>query len=171
MKLSMFARLAFAVSLGLALVADTGHLRAQPQQPSPTSIALAKEIITLKGGFAMFDPVVAGVVESVKNSLLPTNLNLAKDLNEVSLKISKELEPKHAELINLVARTYAKHFTEQELKQLDAFYKTPLGRKVIAEEAKALDESLKEAQSFAGNLSEQVMSMMRKEMKKRGHDL
>ncbi len=169
MKVNTFARLVLAAGLVLGAAGHAGVARAQ--EPSPTAIALAKDIIALKGGNNMFDPIVPGVVESVKNTLLPTNLNLNKELNEVSLKLRKELEPKHQELLNLVARTYAKHFTEQELKELDTFYRTPLGKKVIVEEAKALDESLKAAQTWADNLSDTVMTMMREEMKKRGHDL
>jgi hypothetical protein len=169
MKVNTFARLVLAAGLVLGAAGYAGAARAQ--EPSPTAIALAKDIIALKGGNNMFDPIVPGVVESVKNTLLPTNLNLNKELDEVSLKLRKELEPKHQELLNLVARTYAKHFTEQELKELDTFYRTPLGKKVIIEEAKALDESLKTAQTWADNLSDTVMTMMREEMKKRGHDL
>ena len=55
------------------------------------------------------------------------------------------------------ARIYASHFTEQELKDLLAFYQTPLGQKAIAEEPKALDESMAYAGGWADNLSEEVI--------------
>ena len=43
----------------------------------------------------------------------------------------KELAPRKAELQQQLARAYAQHFTEQELKDVIAFYKTPLGKKLI----------------------------------------
>ena len=52
-----------------------------------------------------------------------------------------------------------------------AFYQSPLGKKVLAEEPKALDESMAYAGTWADNLSEEVMAKMRAEMKKRGHDM
>jgi hypothetical protein len=42
---------------------------------------------------------------------------------------------------------------------------------MIAEEPKALDESMINAGKWADNLSDDVMAKMRAEMKKRGHDL
>ena len=52
-----------------------------------------------------------------------------------------------------------------------AFYKTPLGRKMVSEEPKILDQSLKDAKAWADRLSEEVIGMFRAEMKKKGHDI
>src|SRR4029077_3003516 len=106
-----------------------------------------------------------------KGSLLPTNPNLSRDLNEVSLQLRKEYESKKAELLYEVAIVYAKHFTEQELKDLVAFYRTPLGQKMLKEEPAALDESLKRAQDWTIEFADVVMTRFRAEMKKRGHQL
>jgi hypothetical protein len=119
----------------------------------------------------MFDPLIPGVIESAKNSLLPTNPQLGKDLNEVATQLRKEYEPKRAELLNEVAKVYAQHFSEQELKDLVAFYKTPLGRKMITEEPLALNQSLGAAQAWATRFSDEVLERFRAEMKKRGHPL
>src|SRR5262244_678982 len=137
----------------LVLVAALSSLvtigAAQAQQPTPAAVDLAKQVILVKGGNSMFDPIVPGVIESAKNMFLPTNPGLAKDLNEVAAQMRKEYEPKRADLLNEVAKTYAARFTEQELKDLVAFYKTPLGQKVVTEEPRALDASLARAQDWA----------------------
>jgi hypothetical protein len=73
--------------------------------------------------------------------------------------------------VNDVAKLYASRFTEQELKDILAFYKSPLGRKLIVEEPAILDQSMKNAQVWAENLSQEVIAKMRTEMKKRGHDI
>jgi uncharacterized protein len=144
---------------------------AQAQQPTPASIDLAKQVIVIKGGNNMFDPIVPGVIESAKNNFLPTNPGLSKDLNDVAALLRKEFEPKRNELLNEVAFAYAQHFNEQELKALVEFYKTPLGQKVVLEEPKALDAGMSRAQDWANRFSELVLAKMRAEMKKRGHDL
>src|SRR5262245_52147853 len=51
------------------------------QQPTPAALAAAKELIALKGGNQMFDPVVTGVIEQTKAALLQTNPQLSKELN------------------------------------------------------------------------------------------
>jgi uncharacterized protein len=139
--------------------------------PSPAAISIAKEIITLKGGAQMFDSVVPGVIETTKNQFIPTNPNLNKPLNDVAEKLRKDFDSKKGEVLNEVARVYARRFTEQELKELIAFYRTALGKKILVEEPAAIEDGLKRAQDWANDFSEQVIARMRNEMKKLGYDL
>jgi len=135
------------------------------------AIAAAKELVALKGGATMFDPLVPGVIESAKNSLVPTNPQLQQQLNEVAAQLRKEFDPKRAEILNEVAKVYAQRFTEPELKEIVAFYKTPIGKKMIIEEPIALDQSLKVAQAWATRFSDEVLERFRAEMKKKGYNL
>ena len=170
MTATMTARL--FVAIGLAVATLTGPASAQQQPaPTPNAIALAKEILTLRGGAAFLSPIVPGVVESARGVFEQQSPNLGKDLREVSAKLRKDLEPKREELVTVVARAFAQRFTEQELKDAIAFYKTPLGKKLLTEEPAAIDDGLKAAQTWADQLSGSVMEMIRAEMKKKGHDL
>jgi hypothetical protein len=170
-RLGFTARLSFAVLLGLATLLGFAAVTAQAQNPTAGAVAAARELIQAKGGAAMFEPAVPGVVESTKNSFLPTNPNLSRELNEVAAQLRKEYEAKKAELVYEVAIVYAKHFTEQELKELVAFYRSPLGQKMLKEEPVALDESFKRAQDWSIEFADVVMGRFRTEMKKRGHQL
>ena len=135
------------------------------------AVAAARELIVVKGGAAMFDPVIPGVIETAKNSLVPTNPNLTKELNDVAAQLRKDYDSKRAELVYEVALIYAKHFTEQELKDLVAFYKSPLGQKMLKEEPLALDQGMKRAQDWSQEFSEAVLMRIRTEMAKKGHPL
>ena len=165
----MTIRLAFAAALSWGVAGALAPAAAQ--QPSPAAVALAKEMITLKGGNVIFERIVPGVIESAKNSLIPTNPQVGKELTEVATILHKELEPKRGELLTEVSAIYAQRFTEQELKDMLVFYKTPLGKKVINEEPLALEAAMKRAQSWADDLYEKVLSRFRVEMKKKGYDL
>jgi hypothetical protein len=167
MTVSVLARLWVALLLVLSL----GVAAQSANPPSPQAIALAKELIVLKGGHQMFDQVVPGVIEQAKDVFLPTNPNLNKELIEVTGKLKLEYANKSDELFNEVAKVYAMHFTEQELKEIVAFYKTPLGKKMLAEDPVAIQEGLARAKDWANDFSGQVLGKMRAEMKKKGHDL
>ena len=70
-----------------------------------------------------------------------------------------------------VAKAYAARFTEQELKEIVAFYKTALGKKMLVEEPLAIETGFARAKEWANTFSNEVMARMRSEMKKKGHDL
>jgi uncharacterized protein len=158
-----------ASMLGIALTSSIGT--AVAQQPSAAALATAKELITVKGATALWAPLVPGVIEQAKSVFLQTNPMLSKDLNEVAAKLRTEYAARSAEVVNDVAKLYAERFSEQELKDALAFYKSPLGKKMVTEEPAILDQSMRNAQSWANRLSEEVIGKMRAEMKKRGHDI
>jgi hypothetical protein len=177
---ALFRRLSLGVMLvvagaGLATVSAQNAPRAAapaaPAGPSAAAISLAKELLVLKGGQQMFDGMIVGVIESAKNSFLPSNPSLNTPLNEVTVQLRKEYDSKKAESFNEVARAYARHFTEQELRELLAFYKTTLGKKVLADESPAVEDGFKRAQEWTNEFSDQVINRMRAEMKKKGYDL
>jgi hypothetical protein len=171
MHLGWLARIAVAATLACGSLLVVSAPEAAQQKPSPAAVAAAKELLILKGGDLPFNPVVYNVIEKVKNVFLPTNPNLSKELNEVAAKLRKEYEPKRAELLNDIARMYAERFSEQEIKTLITFYKSPLGRKMVTEEPKIIDQSLNYVENWGNELSDEVLSRFREEMKKKGHDL
>jgi len=169
MRAIAFARSTGAALLVLAVIGFSSGV--QSQEPKPSAIALAKELIELKGASSMWDPIIPGVIEQAKGVFLQTNPGLSKDLTEVAQQLRTEYGPRRAELFTEVARLYALRFTEPELKDVLAFYKTPLGRKVIVEEPKVFEESITRVKQWTDRFSQEVMARMRAEMKKRGHNL
>ncbi len=164
------------LAAGLILSGAAAQAQGQAQSPqqaqikpaTPAALAAAKELLNLKNAHAMYASAVPNIVQRTKDSLLPNNLNYQKDLNEVAVVVAKNLAGRENEIGEQMARIYASDFTEQELKELVTFYKTPLGRKLLAEEPKAIAASMGYMNQWAHAFSEQVNEQFRAEMKKRG---
>ena len=69
------------------------------------------------------------------------------------------------EMIDMVVPIYAKYFTHDEIKQLLAFYRTPLGEKLIATLPAIMQESMAAGQKWGQLLGQQV----RKELDAEGY--
>jgi hypothetical protein len=170
-----FARILSAAGLVLGLVLASAPAGAQQPQvakePSPAAVAAAKEILAMKHAGDMYASAVPNIVQRTKDTLLQSNLNLQKDLNEVAVIVAQRLAGKEQEIGEGMAKIYAAMFTEQELKDLVAFYKTPLGQKLLATEPKAIQTSMAYMNSWAGGFAEIVTGEFRAEMKKRGKQI
>ena len=153
-----------------ALAAFGSPAYAQPK-PSPAAMATAQQLIKITGATTLFNPLIAGVIEQAKLLFLQQNPDLAKDLNEVAAKLRAEYAPRFSELTNHVADLYVQRFSEAELKQLLAFYQSPLGKKLLQQQPQIVNSSMKYAQDWANKLSDEVIAKMREEMKKRGHPM
>jgi len=161
-------RAACAAIIAVGLL-SSGPVLAAP--PTPAAMQAAGEIAKLTGATAVFSPLIAGVVEQSKLLFLQQDPGLAKDLNEIAAKMRTDLAPRMSELNDQVAKIYAERFTEQELQQLLAFYQSPIGKKMVAEQSTIVNSSLHYAQDWATKLSDEVTAKMRDELKKRGHAL
>ncbi len=160
-----------AVAVALAALGPAAHAQTKTKPPPAASLAVAQELIRVTRATVVFNPLIAGVVEQAKLLFLQQNPGLAKDLNEVAAKLRKDLQPRFHEVTDEVALLYARNFTEKELKEILAFYKSPAGQKLLEKQPQVVDNSMSFAQNWANKLSEEVVSKMREEMKKKGHDL
>jgi len=158
-----------AVLIGVALLALAAG--APAQSPSPAAIATARQLIDLKGASNLYDPVLVGIILRAKNTLLQTNPMLSNELDAVAQQLRRDFQPRLDALKQQIATFYASRFTEQELKDALAFYRSPLGSKLTAVEPQVLDQSMAYANTWAGEVAEEVLAKMRAEMRKKGHDL
>ena len=167
------ASLALSLALGLAL----GAVPAGAQQPpplkdgTPAAIAAAKEILAMKHASAMYQAAIPNIVEKTKLALLQANLNYQKDLNEVAVIITQQMAGRQNEIGDGMAKIYANEFTEQELKDLVTFYKSPLGQKLLNAEPQAITLSMSYMNAWAQNFAEIVNAQFRAEMRKRGKEI
>ena len=167
MTVTTFARQGAALAFCLAWLAVAAPAVAQ----SPSALATAKELLQVKGATSMFDPIIPGIIENTKNMILPSNPGLFRDINEVATRLRNELAPRRGEVVDQIARLYAQKFTEAEMKEIIAFYKSPVGKKFVTEEPALIDQGLQHADAWAKQMAEDILNRFRVEMKKKGHDL
>ncbi|WP_375783677.1 DUF2059 domain-containing protein [Bradyrhizobium sp. Pha-3] len=168
---------AAALAAGLALAAAPAMAQQQlppmpkVKQSTPAAIGYAKEILTMKNVAVMYAGAVPGIIEKTKTGLLQQYLNYQKDLDEVALVVAKQFAGSEKEIGDGMAQIYAAEFTEQELKDLVTFYKTPLGQKLLIAEPTAINGSLQYMQQWAQQFGVIVNGQFKTEMKKRGKDI
>jgi hypothetical protein len=164
---------AASLALGLALAGVPAVAQQPPslKQASPAAIAAAKEILAMKNASAMYASAVPNIVQQTKDALLQSNLNYQKDLNEVAVIVAQKFTGREKEIGEGMAKVYANEFSEQELKDLVTFYKSPLGQKLLSTEPRAIQFSMSYMNQWAQAFAETVNGEFRAEMRKRGKEI
>lgn len=165
--LALFAVPASASAATSSKAAET----APAAKPSPKAVATAMELLKIKGAGHIYAPILVNIIQRTEYKYMQTNPMLQNDLDASALQVRKAMQPELDSLEKHVAEEYASHFTEKELEQIVAFYKTPLGHKLVTIEPKVLAQSMDYARQWAAKVAQQVDAKMREEMQKRGHDL
>ncbi|MFL6373873.1 MAG: DUF2059 domain-containing protein [Pyrinomonadaceae bacterium] len=169
------------IFLALLIVASGASLAHAQDTVPPEKVALIKEIAELTGGKKQFDEIMsasmdsemetfkvsfAALVQNDKHSPAsdPILIKLMDEsMADVSAK-SKEFFAKQFSFDKFVndvfVPVYAHHFTDDELRDLIAFYKTPTGQKLVRETPQMMVETmsattktlLPEFTKFMGNI-------------------
>ncbi len=163
-----FRKIAAASVLALMV---SGAALAQSADPSPEHLALARAVIEFTGATKSFDGVVPQLVQEARSMILTTRPELKNDLDDVLPTLQAELEKNEANIVNSISKIYANHFSEEELKEIAAFYQSPTGKKLTTATPDMLRQSFGEIQGWAQKTSSEVMTRIREEMAKKGHTL
>jgi len=70
-------------------------------------------------------------------------------------------EAKTDELINMMVPVYAKHFTDQDIQQLIAFYSTPIGKKYVENQPEIMQESFQIGMQWGQKIGERVQQKLK----------
>jgi hypothetical protein len=164
-----------AIGLALTIQPASAQQAAAPtqalKQGTPACMAAARDILTMKNAAAMYSNAVPNIVQQTKDQLMATNLNYQKDLNEVAVIVAQTLAGREKEIGEGMAQIYCNEFSEKELTDLVAFYKSPLGQKLLSSEPRAIQFSMSYMNGWAQNFAEIVNGQFRAEMRKRGKQI
>ena len=162
------ARLVPAAMLAACLLSAP----ALAQQPSAASVNAARELVELKGGATMFDPVIVSVIEQTKAALLQTNPQLAKDLNDVATQLRAEFTPRRNELMNEAAKLYAAALHRAGNQGHDDVLQVAARQEDDRDRSRRYStQTFNYVEQWGPRVAEEAMNRFRAEMKKKGHNL
>ncbi|MEH3118724.1 MAG: DUF2059 domain-containing protein [Methylorubrum populi] len=139
-------------------------------EPSPSHLALAREVMLSSGIARSFDAIIPTMAEQIRKNAV-TRPDLAKDLDEVLKSLAPEMDMQKQRLITIAARIYAKRLSEDELKDIVAFFRSSAGKRYVETQPQILDDMVGAMQDWTQEVSEYIMVRTRAEMGKRGHQL
>ncbi len=156
-----------ATSVALFMLASPAFAQTQP---SPSHLAVAREVAVTSGMTRSFDAMVEPFLDQLQQMNV-TRPEIKQDLEQVVTQIRPELEQQKQKMIDNAARAFASRLSESELKEIAAFYKSPTGVKYVQIQPGILDDIVRDLAVWTQQTSQFVMNRAREEMGKRGHQL
>lgn len=160
----------------LALAGNAGAQQAAPAtapapEPPASAVAAARDLVVASGMARSFVPMVPDLLRQIVPTVTRTHPELGKDLNDVVTQLEPEFVKDGEQMIDIAARVYARHMSEDELNQTATFFKSTAGVKYVAAQPLMLDELVVAMQSWTQQLSNIMMNRVREEMTKKGHSM
>jgi hypothetical protein len=138
---------------------------------SPDAVAAAKQLMTTMKSADQFKAILPALLQALKPAVAQNRPDVERDYDALVPVLAETMNARVDDLLDKVAAVYAKNFSADELKQLDAFYRGPLGQKFVQKLPAVTQESLAIGQDFGRTIGAEMQQRMIEELRKRGHNI
>jgi uncharacterized protein len=166
--------LAGAVALAGAAFAQQGAPRAP--QPPPTNlpashVEIASEVLRTSGLMRTFEASTPNVVQMLRANMSRTRPELVKQIEESLKVVEGRMAQMTADGLKGAAGYLAARMTEAELKEVNTFLVSPVGKKYVETLPAFMEDMLPYLEQWTQVVGQEAMTLFRAEMAKRGAPL
>ena len=141
------------------------------QIPSPEATAAAKELVEAMRATDQLKVLMPMMMQQLKPVIVQGRLEVERDYDAMVPQMLSAADARVGEFAGSIAAIYANHFTVDELRQLAAFYRGPVGQKFLQIMPKIMQDSMAVGQKFGESLAADTRNRMIEELRKRGHKI
>src|SRR5215468_4639816 len=153
--------LALALALGALPALALGALAARAEESSAQR-AKVVQFMEITGAKNLGDQVMQAMVQQLGAEAERAHPNVPKRVHELVREVAIEVLKEHSdELFSKTVVLYEKHFTEAEVDELIAFYRSPTGRKTIEVMPALLQEVVAVSQAWGRSLEPLLQQRLR----------
>ncbi len=157
---------------GALLVTASGLTMAQQNAATPvmpSHLAIATEVLKASGLMNTFQASMPNVVEMLRTQVTRQRPELVKDIEESLKLVEARIPDVTNEGVANAARFMAARLTEAELKEVNVFLTSPVGKKYVDNLPGFMQDMLPFLEQWQQGVGQQLMGVFRDEMSKRGH--
>lgn len=153
--------------VGLALICASPAF-AQAPALTPGHLQVAREVADVTGVTSGITNIYNEFEKSVQD-LIATRPEMKKDTDAVVAALKPEADRRAEEMTRTAAEVFARKMSEADLKEVAAFFKSPVGQRYNVLRREAMDDLLLVLQPWTVQTSQFLFDRFSQEMRKRGH--
>ncbi len=144
---------------------------AAPPEIAASHLDAAREVVTLSGIGRTFNVIVPQLAEQTLVTITRTRPELRNDLIDTLNAIRPEFEKRSSVMVDSTARAFAGVMSEPELKETAAFFKSAAGQSYVRMQPMVIDQMVVSLDAWNRQISIDLMTRVREELRKKGHTI
>ena len=161
----------FLLSILLLMLPASAFAADADQIPAPLRADIL-QLIEMTGGTHMGQLFGDAIAQQIINNLQASHPNISpKAFTIINEETSSMLaDPAiNKQLVDMLVPIYAKYYTDVDVRQMIAFYKTPLGKKIIQNNPPIAQASMQDAEQWGKDvLAPELVKRIRARFQKEG---
>src|SRR5579871_4718370 len=144
---------------------------ASAQTPSPEAKAAARSLVTTMKLADQYKALLPAILLGIKPAVTQDRPELERDYDAMMPMIADAFTPYYESMVDGIAAIYAANFTADELRQMEAFYRQPVGQKMLEKLPVISQQALAVGQEIGRKAAEDLRQRLSEALRQRGHKL
>jgi len=144
---------------------------APAQSPSPEAMTAARSLVTTMKLADQYKALLPGVLLGLRPALTQDRPEIERDFDAMMPLMVEAFAPYYTAMVDGVATIYANNFTVAELGEIEAFYRQPVGQKLLAKSQVIVQQSAQVGQEAGRKAAEDIRARLTEALRQKGHKL
>jgi hypothetical protein len=162
----MFKRLTIIAAL---LLLSTGV--SQAQNPTPDTLEAARTLVKTLKLTDQYQSLLPGILFSLRFPLTQDRPEIQRDFDALVPTVLETYSKYYTSMVDSAAALYAKEFSADELRAIEAFYRSPAGQKYAAQSRELADRSRQIGDDVSRKAYDDLKTQMTQLLRQKGHKL
>ena len=144
---------------------------APAQTPSPEALAVARSLISTMKLTDQYKALLPVILLSIKPAVVQGRPEIERDYDTMAAQIADAYAPYYSSMVDSAASLYASNFTVDELREIDAFYRLPVGQKLLQKSLAITQQSMQIGQDASRKAAEDLRIRLTDLLRQKGHKM
>jgi uncharacterized protein len=144
---------------------------AMAETPSPEALTAARSLVTTLKLSDRYKALLPAILLSIKPALVQDRPEIERDYDAMTTMIADVYTPFYNAMLDNAAAIFANTFTVDELHQIEAFYRLPVGQKFLQAQPAIVQQSMDAAQDISRKAAEEIRARLTEALRQKGHKL
>jgi hypothetical protein len=144
---------------------------ATAQTPSPDAMTAARSLVTTMKLSDQYRALLPGILLGLRPALTQDRPEIEHDFDATLPTIVEAFAPYYNAMVDNIATIYANNFAAGELREIDAFYRQPVGQKLLQKSAALAQQSNQVGQDSSRKAADELRARLTEALRKKGHKL
>jgi hypothetical protein len=144
---------------------------APAQTPSPEAMAAARELVTTLKLSDQYKALLPVILLGLKPALTQDRPEIERDYDAMMPAVADAYTPYYNAMVDSIATVYANSFSVDELRQIEAFYRQPVGQKFLDKSQAIRRQSVQIGEDTSRKAAEDLRTSLTQLLRQKGHKL
>jgi uncharacterized protein len=142
---------------------------APAQAPSPEAMTAARSLVTTLGLADQYKALLPVILLGLKPVLTQERPEMERAFDAALPKMSETYAPYYTAMVDAAATVYANNFTVDELRDIEAFYSRPAGKKLLEKSQAIAQQTTQVGQETGRKATEALRARLTELLRQTAH--